>query len=175
MSAQMSAATLVAAIATTIALVWLSRTRRRLGRHAAKKVAAVREMPGLPRPRPPVAARPAWLRTRIGSTPDMLLTESPIIVGRSRDCDVQVDDPLVSRRHIKLDQHQHGWYITDLGACNGTFLNDRSIESFTPLRVSSGDMVTIGGAAFELIVCDDNTEPIPVRSESDAVRRSASR
>lgn len=71
------------------------------------------------------------------------LTRARIVVGRSRECDVQVDDGNVSRRHCEVVQDgAASWSVVDLGSTNGTELNGRRVES-APL--TDGDRITIGG------------------------------
>ena len=43
-----------------------------------------------------------------------------INIGRGADCDVVVDDPLLSRRHVRIEFHGH-WVLEDAGSRNGTW------------------------------------------------------
>ncbi len=43
-------------------------------------------------------------------------------VGAGADCDLQLDDALVSRRHLELRADEHGVRVRDLGSTNGTLL-----------------------------------------------------
>lgn len=71
------------------------------------------------------------------------LTRSRIVIGRSRECDVRVDDGNVSRRHCEVVQDgAASWSVVDLGSTNGTELNGRRVDS-APLH--AGDRITIGG------------------------------
>jgi hypothetical protein len=64
------------------------------------------------------------------------------VVGRSRDCDVVLDDTGVSRRHAELRPGGGGWTITDLGSTNGVRVNGRDIHGPHPLR--AGDRLELG-------------------------------
>ncbi len=77
------------------------------------------------------------------------LSGSRVVVGRSRDCDVVVDDPNVSRRHVELRREEGGWSVFDLGSTNGMKVNGRRVES-SALR--PGDHITVGvtDLTFEL-------------------------
>jgi predicted component of type VI protein secretion system len=57
-----------------------------------------------------------------------------MIVGRSSDADLQVDDKYLSRKHAKLIHRDGGWWIEDLGSRNGTRLNGNFVEEPTQLR-----------------------------------------
>nr|WP_279354645.1 ATP-binding cassette domain-containing protein [Frankia canadensis] len=70
-----------------------------------------------------------------------------VVIGRAPECDVMLDDPLVSRRHAELRQAGSGWRIVDLGSWNGTFVNGRRVGEAT---VSTDDIVGIGHALLRL-------------------------
>ncbi|HWH44235.1 MAG TPA: DUF3662 and FHA domain-containing protein [Thermoleophilaceae bacterium] len=71
----------------------------------------------------------------------LVLGGEAMVVGRSRDCDIRVDDPNVSRRHAELRRTPEGWTLVDLGSTNGTKLNGRRVDE-APL--SPGDDVMFG-------------------------------
>jgi len=59
--------------------------------------------------------------------------------GRESDCEIQLHNPKISRRHFELVKNPDGYYVTDLGSSNGTYLNGRRIPPHEPTRVVSGD------------------------------------
>ena len=66
-----------------------------------------------------------------------------VVVGRSRECDVRVDDGNVSRRHFELvHETPSTWVVVDLGSTNGTEVNGRRVQRRTTL--DDGDRITIG-------------------------------
>jgi hypothetical protein len=71
-------------------------------------------------------------------------------IGRSRDCDVVLEDAGASRRHAEIRPHADGWELQDLGSTNGVRVNGRAIRGAQPLR--PGDRVEIGSTeiVFEL-------------------------
>ena len=64
------------------------------------------------------------------------------VIGRSRDCDVVLEDTGVSRRHAKLRHGPDGWTVTDLGSTNGVRVNGQHIHGPHPLR--AGDRIELG-------------------------------
>jgi hypothetical protein len=52
-----------------------------------------------------------------------------MLIGRSPDCDVFLDDVTVSRRHAEVVRDGARLVLRDLGSLNGTFVNRRRIES----------------------------------------------
>jgi hypothetical protein len=57
-------------------------------------------------------------------------------IGRDESCELQLDDPLISRRHAEVRYSDGHWWISDLGSRNGTMLNQRLV-SRAPLPASS--------------------------------------
>jgi FHA domain-containing protein len=71
-------------------------------------------------------------------------------LGRSRDCDIVLDDSSISRRHAEIRPAGDGWTVADLGSTNGVRLNGRPVEGAEPLQ--AGDRVELGSTeiGFEL-------------------------
>jgi hypothetical protein len=63
-------------------------------------------------------------------------------IGRSRDCDVVINDAGVSRRHAEVRSSEQGWTIADLGSTNGVLLNGRQVHGIQPLQ--PGDRLGLG-------------------------------
>jgi hypothetical protein len=63
------------------------------------------------------------------------------VLGRSRDADVQVEDPNVSRRHAEILQEGSSWWLVDLGSTNGTEVDGRRVQRF---QLADGSRFTIG-------------------------------
>ncbi len=64
------------------------------------------------------------------------------VIGRSRDCDIVLDDTGVSRRHAELRRGPDGWTVTDLGSTNGVRVNGQDVHGAHPLR--AGDRIELG-------------------------------
>ncbi len=64
-----------------------------------------------------------------------------IVIGRSRECDVRLDDANVSRRHAELRHEGDDYWIVDLGSTNGTELNGKRVQR---ARLSDGDRIMLG-------------------------------
>jgi hypothetical protein len=72
-------------------------------------------------------------------------------IGRSRQCDIVLTDPNVSRRHAELRPRGGSWVLSDLGATNGVVLNGHRIGD-APEVVRPGDRIELGTSTltFEL-------------------------
>jgi hypothetical protein len=102
------------------------------------------------RPLAPPSDAPAHTRALlVGEGRRTVLSGSRVLLGRSRDCDVTVDDPNVSRRHAELRNEDGNWIVTDLGSTNGVKVNGRRTEEAV---LRDGDEVALGLAKlrFEL-------------------------
>lgn len=71
-------------------------------------------------------------------------------LGRSRDCDIVLDDSSISRRHAEIRPGGEGWTVADLGSTNGVRLNGRAVRGAVVLQ--AGDHVELGSTeiVFEL-------------------------
>lgn len=63
--------------------------------------------------------------------------------GRESDCEIQLHNPKVSRKHFELHKNQDGYFVTDLGSSNGTLLNGQKIPPHEPTRIMSGDRLEV--------------------------------
>ena len=50
-----------------------------------------------------------------------------MVLGRSKDSDIQVEDANVSRRHAELRREGGSWWLADLDSTNGTELNGKRV------------------------------------------------
>jgi hypothetical protein len=71
-------------------------------------------------------------------------------LGRSRQCDVVLNDPNVSRQHAELRPRGGSWVLTDLGSTNGSRINGHQVERSEVVR--PGDEIELGATVlrFEL-------------------------
>ena len=71
-------------------------------------------------------------------------------LGRSRQCDVVLNDPNVSREHAEIRPRGGSWVLSDLGSTNGSSLNGRRLTQ--PEVVKPGDEIEVGTSLirFEL-------------------------
>ena len=64
-----------------------------------------------------------------------------VVLGRSKDSDIQVEDANVSRRHAELRREGTAWWLVDLGSTNGTELNGKRVQRS---KLNDGDTITLG-------------------------------
>lgn len=78
------------------------------------------------------------------------------VIGRAKNCDIQVNDRTLSRNHGVLMRSTSGkWTYRDLGSKNGTYLEDLKIsregEMGPPITLEYGDVLRTGLTEFTLL------------------------
>lgn len=68
--------------------------------------------------------------------------EGGITIGRSEAADLSIADQFVSHMHARILRRGAYHFVEDLGSTNGTFLNDRRVETDAQLKVH--DALRIG-------------------------------
>src|SRR5262249_54314255 len=64
-----------------------------------------------------------------------------VVIGRSKDADIQVTDPNVSRRHAELRQEGATFWLVDLDSTNGVEVRGKRVKR---LKLEDGARFTIG-------------------------------
>jgi pSer/pThr/pTyr-binding forkhead associated (FHA) protein len=77
----------------------------------------------------------------------MVVGPAGATIGRSRQCDIVLTDPNVSRRHAEIRPRGGSWVLTDLGSTNGSRVNGRAIEDTEVLK--PGDEIELGSTVLE--------------------------
>ena len=67
---------------------------------------------------------------------------APVTIGRQAQCDIQIEDTWMSRRHARLAWTGTSYIVEDLGSTNGTFVNDQRVSG--PHALRSGDRLRLG-------------------------------
>jgi cell division protein FtsW len=75
-------------------------------------------------------------------------------IGRSKSCDIVLNDPTASRDHAVLMRRESGWIITDTGSKSGTFVSGTKIKG--PYQVMPGDVMAMGSTALMLKRANNN-------------------
>lgn len=65
-----------------------------------------------------------------------------LVIGRSSEADVVVDNTAISRKHSALERRNGVYFLEDLGSLNGTMVNGKKIDSCAQLF--DEDVIEIG-------------------------------
>jgi len=71
-----------------------------------------------------------------------------VVLGRSAEADIVLDDPYASEFHMRLIRQDGGIVLHDLGSTNGTYVNGRRVGS--PITLSQGDAIQVGKTIMEV-------------------------
>ena len=74
-----------------------------------------------------------------------------LLVGRSPDAEIFLDDVTVSRRHAEFRRGAEGWSVRDSGSLNGTYVNRARVDD---QRLLGGEEVQVGKFRFVFLVGD---------------------
>jgi len=100
-----------------------------------------------PQPRPNVPAAPSRQPVRLQPVLDIdgqrySLNAPSIILGRSSDADIHIEDTGVSRRHLEIRTANGVTSAVDLGSTNGSYVNGQKVSGSTEL--TDGSTITMG-------------------------------
>lgn len=83
---------------------------------------------------------------RLGSR--IVLSEGPVVIGRSIDVDFQISDSSISREHCRLFEEDGQYWVEDLDSTNGTWLNE---ERVTRSALRDGDHLRISQTVLKFV------------------------
>ncbi len=83
-----------------------------------------------------------------------------ILIGRSPDCHITIEDPLVSREHTRIRVSDAGEVsVVDLGSRNGVRVNGRPVPSRGEQRLMDGDRIRLGTQELVFTVVQGREAP----------------
>ena len=88
-----------------------------------------------------VAAPPETAATLMIDGAAHELRSHPVVLGRSKDCDIRLADPNVSRRHAEVRPDGLGWVVVDLDSTNGIEIDGKRVKE---LALTDGTHFTLG-------------------------------
>ncbi len=97
------------------------------------------------------------------------LDKSEVVLGRSTECQLQVDGDGISRKHAKVCLGADGQFqLVDLGSTNGTFLNGVRVDA---AALRDGDKIQIGSHAVLKFSLQDQLDEQYQRSIYESATR----
>jgi pSer/pThr/pTyr-binding forkhead associated (FHA) protein len=77
-----------------------------------------------------------------------------LIIGRDNECDINIQSPSISRKHLQIEIDDDKLYVTDLGSSNGTIINDNKIIGRT--QINSKSRIKAGRITIQVILPEPN-------------------
>jgi FHA domain len=66
-------------------------------------------------------------------------------------CQRMIDDPSVSRRHLRIGLEAGGLFVEDLNSLNGTLLGGAEVPPFRPVPIGIHQVLTLGSVELTLL------------------------
>ncbi|MBT9555800.1 MAG: FHA domain-containing protein [Myxococcales bacterium] len=93
--------------------------------------------------------QPLLVVATVGDTVALYAPRTRVSIGRSAQCELEVQDPNVSRRHAELGADGDTVWVRDLGSSNGTFVNGQRIGA-DPVQLTPGVSLAVGQTPLTL-------------------------
>ncbi len=94
-------------------------------------------------------------------------------IGRSDEADLVVSDTSISRTHAIIDRRPEGFFLSDNGSTNGSYINKEPVETPAPLK--EGDKVGIGDVVFKFTYQDEDDTQYHTMLRNMAIRDGLTR
>lgn len=112
------------------------------------------------------AKRKAFLMVSTGPAAGMVfpVAQRSLLVGRSQEAEVQINEQAISHQHARLEQTEQGIVLRDLGSTNGTYVNGELVEDAVVLN--GGDNIRMGSTTFTFVTRDGPSPKSTVRLQA---------
>ena len=88
-----------------------------------------------------------------GKSERIILSENPVVVGRSQSCNITVDDVYISGRHVEFWQDAVGnCFGRDLNSSNGTKCNGQEMQASATKTLQTGDRIDLADGKATITV-----------------------
>src|SRR5579862_8615841 len=87
--------------------------------------------------------------TQKGERREFKVRHDKAVIGRNKECDIQIGLEVVSRQHSELTQKEDVLHVRDLGSSNGTWVNKKRIQES---ELHAGDTLTVGPVIFTVVI-----------------------
>ncbi len=95
------------------------------------------------------------------------IKNKPVSIGRSKECDIILNDLEISRKHTILQNENGNLIISDLESKNGVYVNDIRINKKAKLK--NGDIVEVGRYVFDVLDNPPIIENSGVETHTDLI------
>lgn len=99
-----------------------------------------------------------------GETKAVPIDQEKLVLGRSSEADVQLNDPLISRRHCVIERRAEGMFARNVSATNPLIVNG---EAISENRLYSGDRLQLG--SYSVVFISNLPDDIGQFDDSEAL------
>jgi ABC transport system ATP-binding/permease protein len=96
---------------------------------------------------------------------------TPVVIGRSHDCDICLADDTVSRKHARVFLDYGDPVIEDLNSPNGTMVNGVRING--QVRLKAGDIIQVSNEKIRVIISNPLDDFAATTSISETISVNA--
>ena len=80
------------------------------------------------------------------------LTEGAVTIGRSPESTIFIESETVSRSHARIERRDRGFFLSDCGSVNGTYVQDEPVGQH---ELRSGDLIKVGPCILKYLAAGD--------------------
>jgi len=95
------------------------------------------------------------------------LNQPNIVLGRSPQANVVIASNEVSRSHAQIANTANGFFLSDMGSTNGTFLNGEEIQPRQMIQLKSNDQLNLGEIALIFQLVEETAAPEEPKFKDD--------
>lgn len=82
-----------------------------------------------------------------------ILSAAPLMLGRADTCDIVINDPYVSSRHIEFwEDEDENPFVRDMNSTNGTSRNGKELNAGDPVLLLNGDRIELAEGKVVILV-----------------------
>lgn len=102
---------------------------------------------------------------------NVYIIDRNLVIGRSPQCDIYVDDTQASRQHCTIVLDANGYQLKDLGSHNGTQVNGQKVDLH---MLQAGDKIKIGATVLFFDVGQESGDVHPKETPSPSLAEDTS-
>lgn len=78
------------------------------------------------------------------------------VLGRGKECDIEINEDLISRKHIKISMEDNTLYVEEMGSSNGSWLNSQKLVVGKKTAYKNGDVIYLGKPTASVSITIEN-------------------
>lgn len=100
------------------------------------------------------------------------IQKDKISLGHDSSCDLQINEPDISRLHLDVISYEGRYFIHDNGSTNGTYCDDRKIDPGITIEIFEGTKLRLGASVLLSFTNKKAASNILQKKISDPIERT---